>query len=77
MAAISTSQETLNVVKKALSKHANPVPCEICGELMKNIIGVFFKNSTRQKSEKTEPLKETNIKNYCLGISTLRNLPKS
>ncbi|RNA25684.1 hypothetical protein BpHYR1_000990 [Brachionus plicatilis] len=25
MAAISTSQETLNVVKKALSKHANPV----------------------------------------------------
>ncbi|RNA36760.1 hypothetical protein BpHYR1_048855 [Brachionus plicatilis] len=26
-----------------LSKHANPVPCEICGELMKNIKG-FTKN---------------------------------
>ncbi|RNA34864.1 hypothetical protein BpHYR1_005930 [Brachionus plicatilis] len=39
MPEISTSQETLNVVKKALSKHANPVPCEICGELMKNIKG--------------------------------------
>ncbi|RNA42896.1 hypothetical protein BpHYR1_002943, partial [Brachionus plicatilis] len=39
MAAISTSKETLNVVKKALSKHANPVPCEIYGELMKNIKG--------------------------------------
>ncbi|RNA10649.1 hypothetical protein BpHYR1_003372 [Brachionus plicatilis] len=39
MAAISTSQNTLNVVKKAQSKHANPVPCEICGELMKNIKG--------------------------------------
>ncbi|RNA05510.1 hypothetical protein BpHYR1_008084 [Brachionus plicatilis] len=31
MTAISTSQETLKVVKKALSKHANPVSCEICG----------------------------------------------
>ncbi|RNA03398.1 hypothetical protein BpHYR1_028831 [Brachionus plicatilis] len=40
MAAISTSQVTLNVVKKALSKYVNPVPCEICGELMKNIKGV-------------------------------------
>ncbi|RMZ95591.1 hypothetical protein BpHYR1_024733 [Brachionus plicatilis] len=39
MAAISTSQETLNVVKKTLSKHANPVPWEISGELMKNIKG--------------------------------------
>ncbi|RNA11961.1 hypothetical protein BpHYR1_022824 [Brachionus plicatilis] len=41
MTAISTSQEALNVVKKALSKHANPVPCEICGELMKNVNGNF------------------------------------
>ncbi|RNA37400.1 hypothetical protein BpHYR1_036382 [Brachionus plicatilis] len=29
-------QKTLNVVKKALSKHAKPVPCDLCGELMKN-----------------------------------------
>ncbi|RMZ94568.1 hypothetical protein BpHYR1_021628 [Brachionus plicatilis] len=42
MAAISTSQETLNVVKKALTKHANPVPCEICGELLKNIKGILM-----------------------------------
>ncbi|RNA30054.1 hypothetical protein BpHYR1_011605, partial [Brachionus plicatilis] len=25
--------------KKALNKHVNPVPCEIYGELMKNIKG--------------------------------------
>ncbi|RNA44648.1 hypothetical protein BpHYR1_017606 [Brachionus plicatilis] len=32
--------KTLNEVKTALSKHANPVPCDLCGELMKNIKGV-------------------------------------
>ncbi|RNA12085.1 hypothetical protein BpHYR1_009697 [Brachionus plicatilis] len=37
MTEITTSHETLNVVKTALSKHANPVPCDLCGELMKNI----------------------------------------
>ncbi|RNA37231.1 hypothetical protein BpHYR1_016764 [Brachionus plicatilis] len=40
MTEITTSQETLNVVKTALSKHANPVPSDLCGELMKNIKGV-------------------------------------
>ncbi|RNA02986.1 hypothetical protein BpHYR1_039854 [Brachionus plicatilis] len=35
----TTSQETSNVVKTALTKHANPVPCDLCGELMKNIKG--------------------------------------
>ncbi|RNA39418.1 hypothetical protein BpHYR1_039406 [Brachionus plicatilis] len=39
MTEITTSQETLNVVKTALSKHANPVPCDLCGQLMKNIKG--------------------------------------
>ncbi|RNA02284.1 hypothetical protein BpHYR1_019075 [Brachionus plicatilis] len=40
MTEIATSQETLNVVKTALSKHVNPVPCDLCGKLMKNIKGV-------------------------------------
>ena len=52
MAAISTSQETLNVVKKALSKHASPVPCEICGELMKNIKGVKLHIAKKHKKLK-------------------------
>ncbi|RNA12967.1 outspread isoform X2 [Brachionus plicatilis] len=33
------NKKTLNVVKTALSKHANPVPCDLCEELMKNIKG--------------------------------------
>ncbi|CAF0871757.1 unnamed protein product [Brachionus calyciflorus] len=50
MAEISTSQETLNVVKSVLSKHVNPVPCEICGELMKNIKGVKLHMAKRHKN---------------------------
>lgn len=40
MAGLPISSETEMIVKKALSKHANPVPCNICGELMKNDRGV-------------------------------------
>ncbi|RNA41940.1 hypothetical protein BpHYR1_047416 [Brachionus plicatilis] len=40
MAGLSISNETEMIVKKALSKHSNPVPCNICGELMKNERGV-------------------------------------
>ncbi|RNA26901.1 hypothetical protein BpHYR1_047618 [Brachionus plicatilis] len=36
MTEITNSQETLNVVNTAL-KHANPVTCDLCGELIKNI----------------------------------------
>ncbi|RNA16364.1 hypothetical protein BpHYR1_004054 [Brachionus plicatilis] len=36
----NVSMKTLNVVKTALSKHENPVPCDLCGELMKNIKGL-------------------------------------
>ncbi|RMZ98442.1 hypothetical protein BpHYR1_053612 [Brachionus plicatilis] len=32
------NKKTLNG-ETALSKHANPVPCDLCGELMKNIKG--------------------------------------
>ncbi|RNA09262.1 hypothetical protein BpHYR1_040931 [Brachionus plicatilis] len=51
MTEITTSQETLNVVKTALSKHANAVPCDLCGELMKNIKG-HRKNIKEQETKK-------------------------
>ncbi|RNA32426.1 hypothetical protein BpHYR1_052643 [Brachionus plicatilis] len=50
MTEITTSQETLNVVKTALSKHANPVPCDLCGKLMKNIKGVKLHMAKKHKN---------------------------
>ncbi|RMZ96471.1 hypothetical protein BpHYR1_015772 [Brachionus plicatilis] len=37
--------KTLNIVKIALSKHGNPVPCDLCGELMKNTKDSIHGNS--------------------------------
>ena len=50
MTEITPSQETLKVVKEELSKHANPVPCEICGELMKNSKGVKLHIAKKHKN---------------------------
>ena len=50
MTEITPSQETLNVVKRALSKHANPVACDICGELMKNVKGVKLHMAKKHKN---------------------------
>jgi len=37
MSDMAVSKETDVAVKRALSKHTNPVSCDICGELMKNL----------------------------------------
>ncbi|RNA36831.1 hypothetical protein BpHYR1_043000 [Brachionus plicatilis] len=50
MTEITTSQETLNVLKTALSKHANPVPCDLCGKLMKNIKAVKLHMAKKHKN---------------------------
>ena len=36
----TASEETQFVVKKALSKHTNPIACPECGKLIKNERGV-------------------------------------
>ena len=43
------SEETNNIVKKALSNHVNPVACDICGELMKNSRGVKLHKAKKHK----------------------------
>ncbi|RNA43973.1 hypothetical protein BpHYR1_022589 [Brachionus plicatilis] len=50
MTEIIISHETLNVVKTALSKHANSVPCDLCGELMKNTKGVKLHMAKKHKN---------------------------
>ncbi|CAF1057667.1 unnamed protein product [Brachionus calyciflorus] len=40
----NTLAKTENEVKKVLSKHNNPVACDLCGELMKNEKGVIPSN---------------------------------
>jgi hypothetical protein len=45
------SEETNNIVKKALSNHVNPVACDICGDwqLMKNSRGVKLHKAKKHK----------------------------
>jgi hypothetical protein len=49
MSELHISDETHDVVKKALSKHTNPVACDICGELMKNAQGVRLHKAKKHK----------------------------
>ncbi|CAF0816140.1 unnamed protein product [Brachionus calyciflorus] len=37
---VAVSEVIQLVVKKALSKHENPVPCPVCGRMMKNQRGI-------------------------------------
>ena len=43
------TEETQFIVKKALSKHENPVPCPDCGKLMKNERGLKLHFSKMHK----------------------------
>ena len=45
----NVSDETNFEVKKALSKHAQPIPCPICKELMKNERGVKLHIAKKHK----------------------------
>ena len=49
-AALTISKETEDIVKKILSKHENPIPCDICGELMINENGVKLHKAKKHKN---------------------------
>jgi hypothetical protein len=50
MSEMTVSKETDVAVKIALSKHTNPVSCDICGELMKNLKGVKLHKAKKHKN---------------------------